>query len=319
MPEKLAIGVDLGGTKILTSLVNVQTGQVIFSSKKKTRKADNAAELVKRIGNTIDDCLTQCQVDTKKLAGIGIGAAGLVDRTRGIILAAANLTASDVPLKDPLQQRFGLKVNVGNDVEVATLGEQRFGAGHGCKNFVCIFVGTGIGGGLVVDGKITRGFTGTAGELGHIPVVLDGRLCGCGGYGCLEAYSSRSAIARSILYDINRGLDTILRERIDPEKGILRSKAIAQALEAGDQVVRHAVDQAAYMMGIGLSVVINFVNPERIILGGGLVEAVPYYIERVSQEARRRALKMPAVKTEIVRAELGDYAGSIGAALLGSK
>ncbi|MBN9396127.1 MAG: ROK family protein [Candidatus Melainabacteria bacterium] len=316
MPEKLAIGVDLGGTKILASLVNLDNGRIIVSAKKKTRTVENGLDLVKRIIATIEECMEAADIGDKKLQGIGIGAAGMVDRERGILLAAANLGANDVPLKAPIEERFGLKVTLGNDVEVATIGEQNFGAGRDCKHFVCIFVGTGIGSGLVVDGKIQRGFTGTAGEIGHIPVIPDGRPCGCGGFGCLEAYSSRTAIARNILFDLSRGFDSVLRDRIDQDKGILRSKAISQAIEAQDMVTIRSIETAAYYMGIGLSTVINFVNPQRIILGGGLIEAIPDYINRAMEEAKRRALKIPGRKTEIVRAELGDYAGSIGAALL---
>ncbi len=244
--------------------------------------------------------------EAKKLLGIGVGAAGMVDRERGVLLAAANIGMNDLPIAQPLSDQFGLPAWLGNDVEVATLGELNFGAGRGCDNFVCMFIGTGIGSGIVNNGKIYRGGYGTAGEVGHIIVVPDGNTscggygclgtcprryyarphqraplrlvraiivvyelpCGCGGYGCLETYASRTAIAKSVLYDINHGVDTVLRDKIDVSKGILRSKAIAQALEIGDASTLRAITWAAEFLGIGLATVINFYNPKRIILGG---------------------------------------------------
>lgn len=316
MADKFAVGVDLGGTKIMAGVVNLNTGQIVASAKKKTRVVSEGLELTKRISSAVTDAMEAAGVDPKKLVGIGVGAAGMVDREAGVLLAAANIGANEVPISEPLQNEFGLEVRLGNDVEVATLGELVFGAGRDCDSFVCIFVGTGIGSGIVYDGAIHHGFTGTAGEIGHMVLIPDGRECGCGGFGCLEAYASRTAIARSCAYDINRGFDSVLRDKLDPTKGLLRSKAIAQALEIGDIVAVRAVEHAARMLGVGLASVVNFYNPQRIILGGGLIEALPAYFDKAEAEARRRSLKIPSRHTELVRAELGDYAGTIGAALL---
>jgi glucokinase len=191
-----------------------------------------------------------------------------------------------------------------------------FGAGRGCNNFICIFVGTGIGSGIVKDGKIIRGATGTAGEIGHMVLIPDGKQCGCGSFGCLEAYASRTAVAKSIVVDLNRGLQSSIRDKIDLTKGILRSKALSQAVSSNDQLVIKAVVESAQYMGIGLASVINFYNPQRIILGGGLIEAVDMYLLVAEKEARRRALPIPAKKVEFAKAQLGDFAGIVGAALL---
>src|SRR5262249_9082511 len=153
-------------------------------------------------------------------------------------------------------QYYGVPAKLGNDVEVATLGELRFGAGKGCDHFVCIFVGTGIGSGVVVDGKILKGASGTAGEIGHTVLYPFGRPCGCGAFGCLEAYASRGAIARLLASEVARGIETSVKDKIDPTKGILRSKAISQALENGDPLVTRAVTDAARFMGLGLASVI---------------------------------------------------------------
>lgn len=316
MPEKFAIGVDFGGTKISAGVVNLETGRLVGASKKKTREAREQDDVVKRIVAVVDEAVAESGVEFRKIQGMGIGAAGMVNRQKGILLAAVNIGANDIELSDPLSRQYAIPCKLGNDVEVATIGEMHFGAGRNCDNFVCIFVGTGIGSGIVRDGKLYRGATGTAGEIGHMLLFPDGKQCGCGAFGCLEAYASRTAIAKSILVDLGRGLDTILRDKVDMTKGILRSKALAQAVTQGDELVINCVREAARCMGMGLASVINFYNPQRIILGGGVVEAIDSYVQLAEREARRLALKIPSRKVEIVRAELGDYAGIIGAAML---
>lgn len=315
MGDKFAVGVDFGGTKTLAAVVNIDNGKLVAVSKKKT-KPQEQGDLLKRIMTVVDDALSEANIEMKKVAGIGIGAAGMVNRKEGVLLNAVNIGVTDLPITQPLTERYQVPARLGNDVEVATLGELHFGAGRNCDNFVCIFVGTGIGSGIVRDGRMYYGATGTAGEIGHIILYPDGRQCGCGAFGCLEAYASRTAIAKSIVCEMNRGAESQLSDKVDMAKGILRSKALAQALEAGDPVVHNAVVEAAEFMGIGLATIMNFYNPKRIIIGGGVVEAVDLYFEIAAQEAQRRALLIPSRKIEIVRAELGDYAGTIGAAML---
>jgi glucokinase len=316
MPDKLAVGIDFGGTKILAGVVNIETGKLVGTGKKKTRQPNEQDDLIKRIGSVVDEALSEAKVDKKKLIGIGIGAAGMVDRQKGVLLNAVNLGLKELPLAAPLADMYDVPCRVGNDVEVATLGELKFGAGRSCDDFVCIFVGTGIGSGIVFDGKQYRGATGTAGEIGHIVIEPQGRPCGCGGMGCLEAYASRTAVARQILADINRGIETSVKDKVDMSKGILRSKTLAQAVQQGDDVVVRAVNEAAIYMGMGLATAVNMLNPKRVILGGGLIEALDHYFHAASKEARYRSLPIASKKLEIVKAQLGDYAGIIGAALL---
>lgn len=316
MPDKFAVGVDFGGTKISAGVVNLETGRLVSAAKKKTRQVSEETDVVKRIISVVDESLNEANIDMKKIAGIGIGAAGMVNRQKGILLAAVNIGANDLPLTEPLSKHYGVPSKLGNDVEVATLGELAFGAGRDCDDFVCIFVGTGVGSGIVRNGKIIRGSTGTAGEIGHMILFPDGKQCGCGAFGCLEAYASRTAVAKNILVDLQRGIDSVIKDKIDMQKGILRSKAISQAIQVGDELVTRAVTDCAQFMGVGLASVVNFYNPQRIILGGGLVEAVDLYVEVAEKEAKRRCLKIPSKKLEVVKAELGDYAGIIGAALL---
>ena len=319
MPEKYSIGIDFGGTKVLAGVVEMSSGRIVATSKKKTRNPNDQSDVSKRLTTVVDDALAEAGLQAKDIVGIGIGAAGMVNREKGVLMSAVNMGLNEIPLTEPLSQYYGVPAKLGNDVEVATLGEMRFGAGKGCDNFVCIFVGTGIGSGIVIDGKIFKGVTGTAGEIGHTILYPNGRQCGCGAYGCLEAYASRSAIAKLVQSELERGVSSSVQDRIDPTKGILRSKAISQALESGDPLVTRSVTDAARFMGIGLATVINFFNPKRIILGGGLVEASDMYFKIACDEAQQRCLRIARKKLDIVKAGLGDNSGIVGAAMLLSK
>ncbi|HEY9778163.1 MAG TPA: ROK family protein [Planktothrix sp.] len=316
MADKFGVGVDFGGTKISAGVVNLETGRLVGTAKKKTRQVNEQDDVVKRLIAVVDEAIGAAGVDLKKVHGIGIGAAGMVNRQKGILVEAVNIGAYNLPLTEPLSKHYSIPCKLGNDVEVAALGELHFGAGKGCRDLVCIFVGTGIGSGIVRDGRLYRGFTGTAGEVGHIPLFPDGRQCACGAFGCLEAYASRTAVAKTIVMDLNKGMDSVIRDKVDMTKGILRSKALSQAVQSGDELVLRAVHEAAHYMGIGLATVVNFYNPQRIILGGGLIEAVEMYFHVAVKEARRRSLRIPSRKLDIVKAALGDYAGIVGAAML---
>ncbi len=336
--EQYAIGVDLGGTKILAGVVELETGKVIASSKKKTvgthkdaknkdkesREREN--DLARRIGDAVDEAIAASGLPlSTPFNGIGVGAAGQVDRSEKILVFAPNLgVKSNYPLGALLAERFKLPIVLGNDVEAATLGELRFGAGQGCGDFVCVFIGTGIGSGVVQNGQLRRGATGTAGEIGHTVISQDGRHCGCGGRGHLEAYCSRTAITRTLLGELRRGRASVLPQLIGeslPDAATatsvaIRSKVIAQAIEADDELVKMVVREAAGTLALGLASLINFYNPERIILGGGLIEAVDYFFDLVVREAKFEALRTPGDHIEIVRTGLGDFSGMIGAALL---
>jgi glucokinase len=329
MANRYAIGVDVGGTKILAGIVELSSGKVVASAKKKT-VGNKEKDLANRIIVTIEDCLATANLSAADSPGsIGVGAAGQINRDRGELVFAPNLGAPpNYPIARTLSERFKLPVKLGNDVEVATVGELHFGAGKGSKNFVCVFVGTGIGGGIVQDGVIYRGSSGTAGEIGHIVVSAEGRLCGCGGRGHLEAYSSRTAITRTLLGELKRGKYSVLRDMLgedsltDPNSAssiAIRSKVIAQAMEADDPLVKNVLGEAAEFLGLGLASVINFYNPSRIILGGGLIEAVDSFFWLTVEEAKHESLPAASQSIEIVRTRLGDFSGVVGAAIIGQQ
>lgn len=309
--KKYSIGIDLGGTKILIALVERESGKVIECIKKKTKKDKGPKNITKKMIEGIEEL----HADFSEVSSIGIGSAGQIDREHGIILAAPNLDCYDLNLKKILTEHFNLPVYVGNDVEVAALGEQKFGAGKGCDDFVCIFVGTGVGSAIIKDGKIIRGATGTAGEIGHMIVDLNGRQCACGGHGCLEAYASRSAIETRIEGALKKGRKSCILEYLETGKSIT-SSMIQKSIEREDELVLQYVTEASEYLSGGIASIINFINPELVILGGGLIEAVDYFYEKTIKKARTKSLPIPAEKIRFSKAKLGDYSGVIGAAFL---
>ncbi len=322
MPKEkvYALGIDLGGTKTLAAVVDITTGEVIASARKRTR-AEKGQEFVGQ--RTIE--IATAALDAAKLPvmAIGVGAAGQIDRKAGVVLDAPNLGVRNMPLGDILNKQFGKPVAVGNDVEAAALGESIHGSGRGCNNFVCVFVGTGIGSGIVQNGKLYTGLTGTAGEVGHMIIDAGGRVCGCGCRGCLEAYASRTAITKAIMAEIHHGRSSILADEAELQlkegEAIIRSGLLAHAIAHNDELVIEIVTEAADYLGYGLGSVMNVYNPERIILGGGVIEAINLLFERAVRRARTTALAAPARKTEIVKARLGDFSGVVGAACLGAQ
>lgn len=310
-----SIGVDLGGTKMLVGLINTDTGEVVEVSKKKTKKDLGAEHIITRLKESIYKILDKAGLNISAINSIGIGVAGQVNRKEGTLIAAPNLDCVNVEFKKIFELEFKKPVVIGNDVEVATIGEMTFGAAKNCKNFICIFIGTGIGSGIVHNGAIYHGATGTAGEIGHMIVQPNGRLCGCGNHGCMEAYASRTAIAKKIAVNIKKGCVSVLGEYYNKDPNfILRSKHIKQALNEGDELTSNCIQESAEYLSQGLASIINFYNPEKIILGGGLVEAVDSYYEMVYKRVKSKCLPVPANSLEIIRATLGDNSGIVGAA-----
>jgi len=319
-----ALGIDLGGTKTLAAVVDVTTGEVIASERKRTRAEKGQEYVAQQVINLSRAALEAAKLPAgSSIIGIGIGAAGQIDRKNGVIMDAPNLGVKDMPMADILRKEFGKPVAIGNDVEVAALGEYVHGAGRGYSTFVVIFVGTGVGGGIVQSGRLYSGLTGTAGEIGHMTIQAGGRLCPCGSRGCLEAYASRTAITRAIMAAIHHGRKSILTDEAELQlsegETIIRSGLLANALNHGDTLVKEIVTEAADFLGYGLASVMNFYNPECIILGGGVIEAIDLLFEGAVNRARNTALADPGQKTRIIRAKLGDFSGVVGAACLGAQ
>ncbi len=319
-----ALGIDLGGTKTLAAVVDVSTGEVISSERRRTHAEKGQEYVSQHIINLSTAALESAILpNDAKIVAVGIGAAGQIDRKKGVVVDAPNLGVKDMPMTDILGKQFGKPVAVGNDVEVAALGEYIYGSGRGFSTFVVMFVGTGIGSGIVQNGRLYAGLTGTAGEVGHMTIQAGGRICPCGSRGCLEAYASRTAITRAIMAEIHHGRTSVLAEEAELQltegETIIRSGLLASALNRGDALVNEIITEAADFLGYGLASVMNFYNPECIILGGGVIEAIDLLFERAVHRARITALADPGRKTKIIRAKLGDFSGVVGAACLGAQ
>lgn len=323
------LGIDLGGTKILAGVIDLETGKALSQTKKRTKAQLGSDEMVSRLLKVAQDAITDAKLPAgEKVQSVGIGGAGQIDRTNGIMISAPNLASDlkDLPLAKLVSERLKLPVALYNDVEAAAAGEANYGAGKGYRDFVCVFVGTGIGAAIMHDGLPYRGASHTAGEIGHMVVDQGGRLCGCGGRGHLEAYASRSAIARVLVAEIMRGRPTVLRSLVPSLEGAasqpggtaIRSGAIAQAVAARDELAMDAVVEGAQYLAVGLASVIAFYNPPRIILGGGLIMAVDLFFDTAVRMARQTALPLAGQSVQLVRSGLGDTAGIVGAAVLGA-
>lgn len=313
--KRYSIGIDLGGTKILSAVINRENGEIVCSVKKKTKKEKGSKKIIKKLMESLEELFTESKISENEISSICIGAAGQIDRASGILVSAVNLDCYDLNLKEEIQKQYNIPVFVGNDVETATLGELKYGSARGYKDIVCIFVGTGIGSSIVHNGEIIRGATGSAGEFGHIIVDLNGRPCACGGNGCLEAYASRSAIEKRITGALKKGQNSVISEFLEDDKPIT-SKMIREAINQKDELVTRYVDEASEYLSGGIASIINFYNPQLIVLGGGLIDAVDYFYDNVVKKSLSKSLPIPAKNTIFKKAELGDFSGVIGATLL---
>ena len=312
--KKYNIGIDLGGTKVLCALIEKETNKILFIVKKKTKKEKGNKKVFSKLIEAIDELFEISQADKSEISSIGIAVAGQVDRQNGILINACNLQCKNLNLKKQIEEKYNIKTYIANDVESATIAELLLGAAKGYKNILCVFVGTGIGSCLVIDGKIYHGATGSAGELGHVIVDLNGRSCNCGAVGCLEAYASRSAIESRIQGAIKKGRNSIITEFCDSQN--ISTKHIKKSLDAHDEVVSQYVNEAIEYLSGGLASAINFFNPELVVLGGGLIQGINEIYLKTVRLTKNKALSVTLNKTEFKKAQLEDYTGDIGASLI---
>jgi len=311
------IGVDMGGTKILAAVVNAE-GRILADAKIPTKAYKGATVVIDRIASCIQKAMDKSRVDPRSVQAVGIGAPGPLDPGTGIVIFAPNLGWKDVPLKAELETRTGIHTFVDNDVNVGTLGEHTFGAGQNVQNLVGIFVGTGIGGGIIMQGELFHGASKTAGEIGHIIVKAGGPRCGCGTRGCLEALASRTAMTKQFQKAIlKKGKKSILSELTGGDLGLIRSGTLAKAIQRKDKLTLKVLKRATKYLGVGIGSIVNFLNPEMIVLGGGVVEALDdTFLDNIRAAVEKYALPNTLNGVQIVRAKLGDDAGILGAAAL---
>ena len=315
--DDYVVGVDMGGTKILAAVINAK-GEIVQQAKRATKPKKGPEEVIERITRCIREAIDGAELKPSQIRAIGIGSPGPLDPETGVIIFAPNLGWSNVPLKAKLEANLSIPTFVDNDVNVGTLGEYAFGAGRGVKNLVGIFVGTGIGGGIILDGKLFHGVNKTAGEVGHMIVEAKGPRCGCGNFGCLEAVASRTAITRDLQKAIlKKGKKSKLTELNGGNLDLIRSKAIARAVKHGDKPTIKVVQRAAKYLGISVASIVHFLNPEMVVLGGGVVEAMgDSLLDPIRHAAAEYALPTTMDGVQIVAATLGDNAGVIGASVL---
>ena len=315
--DDYVVGVDMGGTKILAAVIDAK-GEIVQQAKRATKPKKGPEEVIERITRCIREAIDGAELNSSQIRAIGIGSPGPLDPETGVIIFAPNLGWSNVPLKAKLEANLSIPTFVDNDVNVGTLGEYAFGAGQGVKNLVGIFVGTGIGGGIILDGKLFHGVNKTAGEVGHMIVEAKGPRCGCGNFGCLEAVASRTAITRDLQKAIlKKGKKSKLTELNGGNLDLIRSKAIARAVKQGDKPTIKVVQRAAKYLGISVASIVHFLNPEMVVLGGGVVEAMgDSLLDPIRHAAAEYALPTTMDGVQIVAATLGDNAGVIGASVL---
>lgn len=310
--KPFTIGVDLGGSKVDVALVDTE-GQVLSENRYSTNPDKGPEGIIADIIDAVNKFQEQAG---QEVAALGIGVAGQID-SAGVVKSAPNLPFNNEPLQARLKKELGLPTMVINDVNAATYGEWRFGSGKGVDDMIVIFVGTGIGGGVISGGQLLEGCNNTAGELGHTTLIAEGRRCRCPNLGCLEAYAGGWAIAE-------RAREAVTTNPEEGEKlttlagGVenITAATVSQAYRGGDPLSERLVEETGQYLAAGLVGIVNAFNPCLLVLGGGVIEGLPGLIQIVEDVVRKRALKPSVEKLKIVKVGLGVRAGAVGAAAL---
>jgi len=308
------IGIDLGGTKISTALVD-SAGRIMAHDYRETRATGGPETVVGRMLDAARGVMAQAEVTQAQVAAVGIGAPGPLDVEAGVVVAPPNLPGwPHVPLKQLIEDGLGITTFLENDANAAALGEHRFGAGRGTKHMIYVTVSTGIGGGLILNGKLYHGSGGMAGEIGHTTIMPNGPRCACGNRGCLEALASGTAVARQARERVARGVPTLIADLAgsDPER--ITARLVAKAASQGDVEAQEIIAEAMSYLGIGMANLVNLFNPQLIVIGGGLTNIGGLLFDPVRRAIDRHAFRAQAQAVRVVRAELGDKVGVLGAA-----
>lgn len=308
---KHVVGMDIGGTKMMAVVFDKEFQPVGRFRKKSKAKVPPEEHVVNIIQGAMDDA------GVTEIRGVGMGSPGPLNPDTGVIIDTPNLGWKNFPLAEIVETHFGVPAVVDNDVNMGTYGEWCFGEVQKCRNVLGMFPGTGIGGGIIIDRKLLHGYSGSAGEVGHMTIEVDGPFCGCGKRGCLEALASRIAIAKEAVALAARGDAPYILENCGTDLSKVRSGMLARAIEAGDKQVEQVVKRAAFYVGVGVANLINVLSPEAVVLGGGLVEAMEsLYLTEVTRAVKGHAMPFLRKDVRIVAAKLGDDAVAMGAARL---
>ena len=312
MARHLVGAIDIGGTKILAAVVDGD-GQVVAERRIATESEKGPDDTADRMVAALDAAAKEANVSRAALLGLGVTVPGPIDPSKQVVGQPPNLTGwKNVPLGQLLNDRTKLSIAMENDANAAALGEQAFGAGRGLRDMVYITVSTGIGGGIIANGKLVGGMHGAAGEIGHTIILVDGPVCGCGRKGCLEALASGTAIAREAAQAVAAGRADSLKQRAGERP---TAEQVAQAADAGDRAAIDLLDRAAGYLGIGLMNLVHIFDPEAIVLGGGVAKS-ERVMSRAAGYVRQQAFPVMTDRLRILPASLGDRSGVLGAASL---
>ena len=298
-----AIGIDLGGTAIKFGICN-HTGEIVQEFQRPTQAGSPPGVILTDLAGAAQHALDYAEQKHLSIKAIGLGTPGAVEVATGYLKGSTpNLPAwKNVPIRDELTGRLSLPVFVDNDANLMAYGEYRLGAGQNVPNVVCVTLGTGIGGGIIVGGQLFRGANDAGSEIGHMSICYNGRPCPCGGIGCWERYASATAMIKRY-------------NELNPKQPVRSTITIFERFHAGEAFALTVVEEEIEYVAVGIANVINIFNPQRIIIGGGVSEAGDWFIDRISQVARQRAMPVAAKEVQIVRASLGNQAGWLGAAM----
>jgi glucokinase len=315
--QRYIIGVDLGGTNVVAGAMPEDGSREISLRSEPTRPDQGAEAVVDRIARMIDTVIAETIAETgakrDDFAGVGIGSPGPLDRERGIVIVTPNLGWRNFPLRDEVATRVGLPASLDNDANCATLGEWWCGAAKGARHVIGITIGTGIGGGLILDGRLFHGASDVAGEIGHTTIDSTGRRCKCGNYGCLEAYASGPAIAERAREALAGGEPSILPSLVNDDLSRITAQLVYDAAKKDDDVARQVVRETANFLGAGVANLLNIFNPDVVVIAGGVTQAGDPLFEPLRAEVRRRAFRPAVEACKILPGTLRGSAGVVGA------
>ena len=315
MEKRYRICLDVGGTKVLGAIFD-ENREPVYRIKKKSAESGDSAENVEQvIVSVVEELLSSSGVRLEEVSAIASSIPGVIDQKAGIVLFTPNLPWRDYDIRSAMEKRFRVPFFIGNDVNLGVLGEYRFGAARGFGNVVGLFVGTGVGGGLILNGELYTGHLFKAAEMGHMVMEPEGPLCGCGQRGCLEAFSSKQGMSAYIRQQAARGRGCLLAEAA--ETGVFKSKKLKKALAAGDTVAREAVDRSCHYLAVATGTLINIFSPDLVLYGGGVIEALgDLYLEKILGEVDRYCMPEIRKTVELRCASLGDDSVLYGALAL---
>ncbi len=310
------IGVDLGGTNVRAAVVD-REGDIVGQARADSKAMEGLDATLTQILMAMSDAVEASPAQVSEIGGVGMAIPGTVNNEDGMVMWSPNFKDwNGVQIRGPIARKWSIPVLMGNDANVAAFGEYTFGAGRGAKCMVMFTLGTGIGSGLILDGKIYSGVTGTAPEMGHHIVLADGPRCSCGRYGCLEAIARRDAIVDRAARKAHMGRYTSLLEKSKHDLRYVTPAMIAEAAAEGDSVSIETLEETGYYIGIGVANAINILNPDKVVIGGGIAQAGDLIFDPIKRSVEVNALYAPLVAVEVLPAQLGDDAGVLGGAAM---